>query len=265
MFGAVAALGLLLAAEPGRAQTGSETLRYVTGASVNTLDPNIPGSTRESFAVSLSTYDRLVSFGRKQLNGKWVFDLDKITGELAETYDVSPDGMKIIFHLRKDAKFQDGTPVTAEDVKWSLDRVVTAPVLGKAQLLTGSMTGGDQFKVIDPLTFEVTLPKPDKLALPNLATVYPIIINSKLAKEHATADDPWATTWLKEHTAGSGAYVIETFKPGEQGIIKRNEDWNRGTVDKAAFFKRVIIQSVPEPATRANLVERGDADIVIAL
>jgi len=146
------------------------------------------------FAVSLSTYDRLVSFGRKQLNGKWVFDLDKITGELAESYEVSPDAMKITFHLRKDAKFQDGTPVTAEDVKWSLDRAVTAPILGKAQLLTGSLTSTDQFKVIDPLTFEVTLPKPDKLALPNLATVYPIIINSKLAKANATPDDPWAVT-----------------------------------------------------------------------
>src|ERR1700684_2094269 len=197
LVGAVALAGLLRA-EPVWAQSRAETLRYVTGASVNTLDPNIPGSTRESFAVSLSTYDRLVSFGRKQLNGKWVFDLDKITGELAETYDVSPDGMTIIFHLRKDARFQDGTPVTAEDVKWSLDRVVTAPVLGKAQLLTGSMTSADQFNVIDPLTFEVTLPKPDKLALPNLATVYPIIINSKLAKEHATADDPWAIGWAQD-------------------------------------------------------------------
>jgi peptide/nickel transport system substrate-binding protein len=265
LLSVVVSIGLSLAAGSAQAQTRAETLRYVTGASVNTLDPNIPGSTRESFAVSLSTYDRLVSFGRKQLNGKWVFDLDKITGELAESFNVSLDGLKIVFHMRKDAKFQDGTPVTAEDVKWSLDRVVTAPVLGKAQLLTGSMTSADQFKVIDPLTFGVTLPKPDKLALPNLATVYPIIINSKLAKEHATADDPWATAWLKEHAAGSGAYVIETFKPGEQVTMTRNEAWNRGTADKAAFFKRIIIQSVPEPATRANLVERGDADIVVDL
>src|SRR3984957_18597190 len=98
----VVPIALSLVAGSAQAQTRAETLRYVTGASVNTLDPNIPGSTRESFAVSLSTYDRLVSFGRKQLNGKWVFDLDKITGELAETYDISPDGMKIIFHLRND-------------------------------------------------------------------------------------------------------------------------------------------------------------------
>src|SRR5712675_979923 len=265
LLSVVAFVAFSLAAGSVQAQTRAETLRYVTGASVNTLDPNIPGSTREAFAVSLSTYDRLVSFGRKQLNGTWVFDLGKITGELAESYEVSPDGLKMTFRLRKDVKFQDGTPVTAEDVKWSLDRVVTAPVLGKAQLLTGSMTSADQFKVIDPLTFEVTLPKPDKLALPNLATVYPIIINSKLAKEHATADDPWATAWLKEHTAGSGAYKLETFKPGEQVIIARDESWNRGSPAKPASFKRVIIQSVPEPATRANLVERGDADLVIDL
>ena len=260
-----AALAVSLCAEPVRAQSRAETLRYVTGAAVNTLDPNVPGSTREAFAVSLSTYDRLVSFGRKQLDGKWVFDLDKITGELAESYDVSPDGLKLTFHLRKDAKFQDGTPVTAEDVKWSLDRAVTAPVLGKAQLLTGSLTSADQFKVIDPSTFEVTLPKPDRLALPNLATIYPIIFNSKVAKANATSDDPWAIGWLKEHTAGSGAYVIESFKPGEQVIMKRNEAWNRGTPEKSAFFKRVIVQTVPEAATRANLLERGDADITVDL
>ncbi|WP_316194362.1 ABC transporter substrate-binding protein [Bradyrhizobium sp. SZCCHNRI3052] len=265
LFAAPALLAVMLAAPSAHAQSRAETLRYVTGATVNTLDPNIPGSTREAFALSMSSYDRLVSFGRKQLNGKWVFDLDTITGELAESYQVSSDGLKITFKLRPDAKFQDGSPVTAEDVKWSLDRCVTAPILGKAQLLTGSLTSADQFKVIDPLTFEVTLPKPDKLALPNLATVYPIIINSKLAKAHATAEDPWALNWTKENAAGSGAYIVETFKPGEQVIAKRNEAWNRGTPDKPAAFKRLIIQSVPEPATRANLVERGDADLVIDL
>jgi peptide/nickel transport system substrate-binding protein len=47
--------------------------------------------------------------------------------------------------------------------------------------------------------------------------------------------------------------------------MARNAEWNRGTADKSASFKRVIVQSVPEPATRANLVERGDADLVIDL
>src|SRR5260370_20447835 len=136
LMSVVGFIAFSLAAGSVQAQTRSETLRYVTGASVNTLDPNIPGSTREAFAVSLSTYDRLVSFGRKQLNGKWVFDLGKITGELAESYDVSPDGLKMMFLLRKDAKFQDGSPVTAGNVQWSPDRGRTAPVLGQAQPIT---------------------------------------------------------------------------------------------------------------------------------
>ncbi|MDP3319118.1 MAG: ABC transporter substrate-binding protein, partial [Bosea sp. (in: a-proteobacteria)] len=85
--GLVAAL-LASTALPALAQTRAETLRHVTGAAINTLDPNIPGSTREAFGLSLLTYDRLLSFGKKQLDGKWVFDLDKFQPELAESYTV---------------------------------------------------------------------------------------------------------------------------------------------------------------------------------
>ncbi|MGY2049650.1 ABC transporter substrate-binding protein [Methylobacterium sp. JK268] len=265
LFGAAALVIAMGLAAPASAQTRAETLRYVTGASVNTLDPTMPGTTREAFAVSLSTYDRLVSFGRKKLGDNWVFDLDSVRGELAQSYDVSPDGLTITFHLRPDATFQDGSPVTADDVKWSLDRAVSAKSLAGPQLLTGSLTSPDQFKVIDPHTVVVTLPKPDRLALPNLATVYPIIFNAKLAKQHATAEDPWAQDWLKSNTAGSGAYRVEVFKPGEQVILRRNEAWTGAAPDKPAAFKRLIVQTIPDPATRSNLVERGDADIVIDL
>ena len=106
LLSAATLIAASLAAGPLQAQTRSETLRYVTGATVNTLDPNIPDSTRESFALSLSTYDRLVSFGRKQINGKWVFDLDKITGELAESDDVSPDGRRSPFTCARTPSFR---------------------------------------------------------------------------------------------------------------------------------------------------------------
>ena len=138
-------VALIVGTAPARAQSRAETLRYVTGAAVNTLDPTMPGTTREAFAISLSTYDRLVTFGRKKLGDNWVFDLDTVRGELAERYEVSPDGLTLTFYLRKDAKFQDGTPVTAEDVKWSLDRAVSAKSLAGPQLLTGSLTSPDQF------------------------------------------------------------------------------------------------------------------------
>ena len=160
LAGSACLLVALWPAAQATAQSRAETLRHVTGGTINTLDPNVPGSTREAFGLSMSTYDRLVAFDRKQLEGKWVFDLNHIRGELAQSYEISPDGLKITFHLKPDATFQDGTPVTATDVKWSLDRAVSAKGLGAPQLLTGSMTSPDQFAIVDDRTVTVTLPKP---------------------------------------------------------------------------------------------------------
>ena len=91
------------------------------------------------------------------------------------------------------------------------------------------------------------------------------MFNSKLVKQHVTADDPWGLEWTKANTAASGAYMIESFKPGENVILKRNENWKNGPDGQLPFFRRIILQTVPEPATRANLVEKGDADLTIDL
>src|SRR5260370_29447813 len=160
----ICAACLLSASITVQAQTRAETLRQVTGNNINTLDPTTPGATREAFGVSTSTYDRLVAFDRKREAGVWIFDPAKIRGELAESYEVSPDGLKITFTLR-DTKWHDGTPVTADDVKWSLDRAVSAKSLAKGQLGTGSLTTPDQFIVVDERTLTGTLPKPDPRAL----------------------------------------------------------------------------------------------------
>ncbi len=255
---------LLTGAGHAHAQTRAETLRQVTGNAVNTLDPNLPGSTREAFGMSMNVYDRLVTFERKPNGNGFIFDFDHLRPELAKSYTISPDGLTITFTLRDDATWHDGTPVTVEDIKWSLDRVVSAKSLGPPQMQTGSLTKAEQFTIVDAKTIKVTLDKPDRLALPNLATVYAIMVNSKVARQHATAEDPWAIQWLKDHEAGSGAYVVETFKPGEQVILRRNEAW-KGNGGKLPYFKRVIAQTVPEAATRASLIARGDADISIDL
>jgi peptide/nickel transport system substrate-binding protein len=257
----------LLASAPGLAlaQSRAETLRYVTGNTVNTLDTTMPGATRESFGLSMVVYDRLFSFGRKQRGEDWVFDPTVIRGELASGYTISPDGMKILIHLRPDATWHDGSPVTAEDVKWSLDRTVAAPSLAPPQMSTGSITSVDQFRIVDAQTVELTLPKPDRLGLSNLCVPYAIMINSKLARQHATASDPWAMEWMKTNTAASGAYIVESSKPGESVILRRNEAWKGAEGGRLPFFKRIIVQTVPEPATRASLIERGDADLAIDL
>jgi peptide/nickel transport system substrate-binding protein len=260
-----AGAALLAGGAPAMAQSRAETLRYVTGATINTLDLTMFGSTREAFGLSMNVYDRLFRFGRKKVADYWVFDPDTITGELAKSYSISPDNKVITITLRPDATWHDGTPVTAEDIKWSLDRAVSAKSLAAPQFTTGSLTSVDQFKIVDPQTLTVTLEKPDRLALANLCVPYAIMINSKLARKNATAEDPWAQEWMKTNTAASGAYIVESHKPGESTVLRRNEKWLGGPGGALPNFKRVIIQTVPEPATRANLVERGDADLAIDL
>ncbi|SJZ82473.1 peptide/nickel transport system substrate-binding protein [Enhydrobacter aerosaccus] len=235
------------------------------GGTLNSLDATAPGSTREVFGLAMNVYDRLASFGRKQVNGYWIFDFDTIRGELAEKIDRSADGRTLTFHLRQGARWHDGTPVMAADVKWSLDRAVSAKSLSAAQLSTGSLVKPEQFRVVGDGVIEVSLERPDRLALANLCIPLAPMFNSTLAKKNATTEDPWAQSWLKENTAAGGAYMVESHKPGQQTILKRNDDWKNGVDGKLPFFRRIIAQTVPEAATRASLLEKGDADLSIDL
>ena len=114
---------------------------------------------------------------------------------------VSEDGKSLTFKINPKAKFWDGTPVTAEDVKWSFSRAVSLGGFPAVQMKAGSMTEPEQFVAVDDMTFRIDLPEPSKLTLPDLAVPVPFIINSKVAKANATADDPWATEYLHT-TAG---------------------------------------------------------------
>jgi peptide/nickel transport system substrate-binding protein len=259
---AAAATVLATGVNGASAQDRRSVIRYVTPNQVNTLDPVMLTATQESVALSVNTYDRLLVFDRIQKGDYGVFDFNKIKGELAESYEVSADGLVFTFHLRQNAKFHDGTSVSADDVKWSLERAVSGGNLSKAQMETGSITADAKFEVIDKLTFRMTLARADRLALANLATIYAPIYNSTLAKQHATPEDPWANAWLQANTAGGGAYTVERYVPGQQVSLKRYEDWVSG---KKPAMERVILQTVPDASTRRNLIERGDADLTLAV
>jgi peptide/nickel transport system substrate-binding protein len=122
----------------------------------------------------------------------------------------------------------------------------------------GELVDPAQFEVIDEKTFRVNMPTPSKLALSDMTVPVVIVIDSKVAREHATADDPWAMEYLHKNPAGSGAFMLEQWRPGEMTVYKRNDNWKGGPLPGV---QRVIIREVPSPATRRALVERGDIDI----
>ncbi|WP_274627530.1 ABC transporter substrate-binding protein [Arvimicrobium flavum] len=248
-----------LPASWARAQSREESIRVLSEGAANSFDSFSVGVNRNSIQVSWNVYDRLVTFAYKpREDGTPYYDYFDIQGQLAESYEVADDKKSITFHLRKDAVFHDGSPVTAEDVKWSLDRVVASPV-GKAQFQTGSMTDPAQFVVVDAQTVRIDLPQPDRFALPNFALTYPIIVNSRLAKQHATEADPFAMEWLKTNAAGGGAFRIENAAMGERILFSRFDEWKSGPLPQ---IRRVLWQTVPAAESRIASLVRKDADIV---
>ena len=239
-----------------KAQSRQETLLIVSESGPNNLDIHGVGTNVPGYEVSWNCYDRLISHEMKDVNGTAYYDRDKLKPELAE--DMKVGDMSVIFKLRKDGKFQDGTPITAKDVKWSLDRSILAGGFPQFQMKAGSLENPEQFVVVDDHTVRVDFIRKDRLTIPDLAVIVPAIVNSELVKKNATAADPLGLEYTKQNTAGSGAYKVSKWTPGTEVILDRNDDWKFG---KLPNVKRVIWRMVPSAGNRRALLERGDADI----
>ena len=109
---------------PGEPHRHQRNQRLPAGESgPNNIDIHGVGTNVPGYEVSWNCYDRLISHEMKTANGVPYYDRDKFKPELAE--DMNVGDMSVTFKLKKNATFHDGTPVTAKDVKWSLDRAVT--------------------------------------------------------------------------------------------------------------------------------------------
>ena len=257
------AAGAAAAAAPAiwseaKAQARNETLLIVAESPPNSMDIHGVGANRPAYEVSWNTYDRLMTYGvKKDANGNDHYDYTKLEPELADR--MGPQAAtSVTFKLRKDAKFHDGTPVTAKDVKWSFDRAVTVGGFPTFQMKAGSLEKPEQFVVVDDHTFRVEFIRDDKLTMPDIGVPVPVIMNSELCKKNATAADPWAMEWCKNNHASGGAYKVESWQPGQEVVYARNDDWKNGPLPK---IRRVIMRIIPSAGNRRALLERGDADM----
>jgi peptide/nickel transport system substrate-binding protein len=261
LVAAVIAIQAVSSAAPVQAQSRIETARVVWPFETSSLDPAGAGVQRSTWGVSWHIYDRLVSFALDTPRGKiQQYRLDQPQGDLAERWDIADDGRTYLFHLLPNARFHDGSAVTAEDVAWSLQRAITLPTT-KFVLNLGGLTSADQIRVVDPTTLTITLEKPNRYLLLSLSTPFAPIINAKQVKPHVTADDPWGGNWLSGNDAGSGAYQVVTFRP-DQVVLKRNDKWHGVPMPAMQW---AVFQTVPEDTTRVALVERHAADVAIGL
>lgn len=202
---ALVALGLAVAAE------AKTTVTMNTVQIFGTIDPaKISDYTDYMAAVNL--YDGLVN----------VDPAGNLVPELAESWTVSDDTREVTFKLRADAKFSDGTPVTADDVVYSVNRLLKINQ-GPANLFADVLTAGSVVAV-DPHTVKFTI---SKTFSPFLSTVAAImVVNSKVVEANAGSDD--GQTYLATHVAGAGAYTLKSWDRGSQMVIERNPDYYKG-------------------------------------
>lgn len=156
--------------------------------------------------------------------------------DLAEKWDISDDQLTYTYHLRKDLKFSDGSPLTADDVAftWTLlfdkaydgdSMVPTLAVKGAQAYKEGKAQSIEGIKIIDPLTISVTLEKPNATALTMLG-------DKVLSKAYYGKDYKFGQLdYIKKlHGApvGNGPYKLEKFIPGQEVRFVANENYYKG-------------------------------------
>ncbi len=205
-----------------------------------TFDPvQADNSTVDEVVTPL--YDSLLTFNSQ----------GELVGHLATDWEVSEDATAITLTLRDDVTFHDGTPLTAKDVQYTLDRINRLNIGVAAELQPYEST-----EVIDDTTLTIHLSRPYAPFLPALSRVY--VLNSALVEANAGDDD--GRSWLANNDAGSGPYTLERYRPNQEAVFTRYPDY-WGGFDRQA--ETVVFRYLPEAATQREALRNGEIDIAM--
>jgi peptide/nickel transport system substrate-binding protein len=205
------------------------------------FDPSTAPAQITPFGILFALHDALV----RPLPGK-----GKMSPSLAESWTESADGLTYEFKLRRDLKFHNGDPITAEDVKFSYERYRGA---GAKEI----QAHVKQIDIIDPLTvrFRLTEPWPDFMTFyGTTATAAGIVVPKNYVTQVGDED-------FRKHPIGAGPYKFVSHKPGVEVVVEAYTGYWR----RVPNVKRFVMKSVPEGTTRVAMLKKGEADIAFAL
>ena len=183
-----------------------------------------------------------------------------VVGELFESWQTSPDGMKLTIKIRKGVKSYYGNEFTADDFLWRVERAWNTGFIGRFQYEVAGITKPQDVKKVDDYTLEVTTPKgPNPVFFKSLATVYAAPIDTKeIKKNWVKADDPWAVKAFRQHTFGFGPYHLESITPGTGCVLVANPNYWKGK----PYWDKIIWREVPEASARYALLQAGEVHYV---
>ena len=235
----VVALSLGLGAAPVRAQPNTLIIGQPTDA--DSVDPH---KTSAVIAVEriYNLYDTLVNLD---------FDMEKIVPGLAESWTVSPDGKTYTFVLRTGVKFHSGKPLTADDVKFSLDRWRDPATASPTKNRVAEV---EEVVVKDDRTVVLRLKDRSNYLLFNLTSGFASIVNSNTVRK---AGANYGTHVVD----GTGPFRFKEWVLRDRFVVERNPDYTWGPPmfknHGPAKLERVVWRIVPEDATRLFELEKG--------
>jgi peptide/nickel transport system substrate-binding protein len=255
LFAGAAALALSLAvgvpdAEAAPQHGGQMVVTYKDD--VSTLDPAI-GYDWQNWSMIKSLFDGLMDYEA----GTTILKPD-----LAESYTISDDGLVYTFKLREGVKFHNGREMTADDVKYSLERVVNPATQSPGQGFFWSIMGFDDLAagnteeltgvtVVDPYTVQIELSQPDATFLHVMAINFSFVVPKEVVEEYG-AD-------FGTHPVGTGAFKMTDWSLGQHVIFERNPDYYDADLPR---LDRIEFQVGQEPSVALLRLQRGEVDIL---
>jgi peptide/nickel transport system substrate-binding protein len=222
----------------------AQTLRYANQGDLKSLDPYTLNETTTHAHLG-QVYEGLIARDK---------DL-KIIPALAESWE-TPEPTRWRFHLRKNVKFQNGDPFTADDVVFSADRV-----RAKGSNLQTRIAADAKVVKVDDHTVDFILTSPNPIVHYQWDTWY--IMDKKWAEENNTAaPTPAAATspsFSSLHANGTGAFTIESHQPGVKTVFKANPNaWRKPQHN----LKEIVFTPIGSDATRVAALLSGEVDII---
>jgi oligopeptide transport system substrate-binding protein len=230
-------------------QGGTLTITYKDDFS--TLDPAI-GYDWANWSPIKSLFSRLLDYKP---------GTTEIVPDLAESYEVSPDGLTYTFHLRHGVKFSNGRELTATDVKYSFDRVTNPKTQSPGASFFKSIKGFDDIQggktdslagvtVVDPYTVRIDLAKPDA----TFTQVCALNFSGVVPKEEV---DKYGADF-GHHVVSSGPYNLTEWTLGQRIVFERNKDFY---VPGLPYLDKIVFEIGQEPLVALLRLQKGEIDI----
>lgn len=171
-----------------------------------------------------------------------------VEGELVKKYDVSSDGTKYTFILHDNIKFHNGEPLTAEDVKYSIQRIIDLGVRAHQFEMVKEIQTPSEQKVV------ITLKQPMAPFLTYLAYPMNAIVNKTVIEENGGK--------LDSADAGSGPFQLVRWDKGQQLILKKFDDY---FVEGLPYLDKVVWKNIPDSTARNTAIRNGEIHINLQL